>query len=141
MLLKRNSEAREYLGGRFRYILVDEFQDTNGVQFEIIRLLASVHGNLFIVGDDDQSIYGWRGAQIENILNFEKYFPGARTFKLERNYRSTKSILHLANAVRGGRGERRSALHSAHHRGTDEPRVQVFGFCRSDAPERAHTLV
>ena len=98
-LLRRNEEAREYLGGRFRYILVDEFQDTNSVQFEIIKYLASVHGNLFVVGDDDQSIYGWRGAEIGNILDFEKTFKNAKVFKLEQNYRSTKRILKLANAV------------------------------------------
>ncbi|MBP3422879.1 MAG: UvrD-helicase domain-containing protein [Clostridia bacterium] len=98
-LLKKSEDARNYLGGRFRYILVDEFQDTNGVQYEIIRSLASVHGNLFAVGDDDQSIYGWRGAQIENILHFEKDFKNAKVFKLERNYRSTKHILKLANTV------------------------------------------
>lgn len=98
-LLKGNAEAREYLGGKFRYILVDEFQDTNAVQYEIIKMLASVHGNLFAVGDDDQSIYGWRGAKIENILHFEKDFKGAHVFKLERNYRSTKKILNLANVI------------------------------------------
>ena len=107
LLLKNNADAREYLGGRFRYILVDEFQDTNSVQFEIVRLLASVHGNLFAVGDDDQSIYGWRGAKIENILHFEKSFPGAKTFKLERNYRSTKNILKLANTVIHNNGHRK----------------------------------
>ena len=106
-LLYRNDEAREYLGGRFRYILVDEFQDTNAVQYEIIKLLASVHGNLFAVGDDDQSIYGWRGAKIENILHFEKDFKGAKTFKLERNYRSTKNILKLANTVIRNNGRRK----------------------------------
>ena len=106
-LLKRNAEAREYLGGRFRYILVDEFQDTNAVQYEIIRLLASVHGNLFVVGDDDQSIYGWRGAKLENILNFEKDFKGAHVYKLERNYRSTKHILKLANTVIRNNGRRK----------------------------------
>ena len=99
LLLKRNAEAREQLAGRFRYILVDEFQDTNAVQYEIVKLLASVHGNLFAVGDDDQSIYGWRGAKIENILHFEKDFKNAKVFKLERNYRSTKRILALANTV------------------------------------------
>ncbi len=98
-LLQGNEEARSYLGGKFRYILVDEFQDTNAVQYEIVKLLASVHGNLFAVGDDDQSIYGWRGAKIENILHFEKDFKGAKVFKLERNYRSTKHILQLANTV------------------------------------------
>lgn len=106
-LLRTNKEAREYLGGKFRYILVDEFQDTNAVQYEIVKMLASVHGNLFAVGDDDQSIYGWRGAQIENILHFEKDFKGAKVFKLERNYRSTKQILNLANTVIRNNGKRK----------------------------------
>ncbi len=96
-LLRENAEARDYLAGRFRYIHVDEFQDTNEVQFEIIKILASGHGNLFAVGDDDQSIYGWRGARLENILNFEQSFPNAKIYKLQRNYRSTASILRLAN--------------------------------------------
>ena len=91
-LLASNKEVLEYLSGRFHYILVDEFQDTNGVQYEIVKLLSTVHGNLFVVGDDDQSIYGWRGAKIENILHFEKDFKGAKVFKLQRNYRSTKQI-------------------------------------------------
>lgn len=106
-LLANNKEVREYLGGRFRYILVDEFQDTNAVQYEIVSLLARVHGNLFAVGDDDQSIYGWRGAKIENILHFEKDFKGAKVFKLERNYRSTKNILKLANTVIRNNGNRK----------------------------------
>ncbi len=106
-LLKTNAEAREYLGGKFRYVLVDEFQDTNAVQYEIVKMLASVHGNLFAVGDDDQSIYGWRGAKIENILHFEKDFKGAKVFKLERNYRSTKHILKLANTVIKNNGNRK----------------------------------
>lgn len=98
-LLHRDSETRDYLADKFKYVLVDEFQDTNSVQYEIIRLLASKHGNLFAVGDDDQSIYGWRGAEIKNILAFDKDFPNAKVFKLERNYRSTKSILNLANSI------------------------------------------
>ena len=98
-LLERDKDALEYLSGRFRYIHVDEFQDTNRVQYEIVRLLSTVHGNLFCVGDDDQSIYGWRGAKIENILEFERDFKGAKVYKLEQNYRSTKNILKLANAV------------------------------------------
>ena len=77
-LLASDRDAREYLAGKFRYIHVDEFQDTNAVQFDIVKMLASVHGNLFVVGDDDQSIYGWRGAQIENILHFERTYPTAR---------------------------------------------------------------
>lgn len=140
LLLKRNSEAREYLGGRFRYILVDEFQDTNGVQFEIIRLLASVHGNLFAVGDDDQSIYGWRGAQIENILNFEKYFPGARTFKLERNYRSTKSILHLANAVIHNNGRRKDKTLWTENAEGEKPQVFEAEEESGEARYIAHTI-
>ncbi len=107
-LLYGNADAREYLGGRFRYILVDEFQDTNEVQYQIIKKLASVHGNLFAVGDDDQSIYGWRGAKIENILHFEKDFKDAKVFKLERNYRSTKHILQLANTVIKNNGRRKN---------------------------------
>lgn len=100
-LLAEDKDAREYLSGKFRYIHVDEFQDTNAVQFDIVKMLASVHGNLFVVGDDDQSIYGWRGAQIENILHFERTYPNAKTFKLQQNYRSTKAILSLANASIG----------------------------------------
>ncbi len=100
----------EYLSGKFRYIHVDEFQDTNRVQYEIVRLLATVHGNLFAVGDDDQSIYGWRGAKIENILDFEKDFKGAKVYKLERNYRSTKNILKLANTVIKNNGRRKDKV-------------------------------
>ncbi len=115
-LLSEDAEAREYLAGKFRYIHVDEFQDTNAVQFDIIKLLASVHGNLFVVGDDDQSIYGWRGAKIENILHFERSFPAMKMYKLQRNYRSTGAILALANA---------SIAHNAFRRGkelwTDAP--------------------
>jgi DNA helicase-2/ATP-dependent DNA helicase PcrA len=105
-LLRRDLDARDYLADKFKYILVDEFQDTNSVQYNIIKLLASKHGNLFAVGDDDQSIYGWRGAEIENILRFDKDFPDAKVYKLERNYRSTKNILKLANTVIANNGTR-----------------------------------
>lgn len=105
-LLRGNSEVRGYLADKFKYIHVDEFQDTNTVQYNIIKLLASKHGNLFAVGDDDQSIYGWRGAEIENILKFDKDYPSAKVYKLQRNYRSTKSILKLANAVIANNGAR-----------------------------------
>ena len=109
-LLETDKDALDYLSGKFRYIHVDEFQDTNRVQYDIVRLLATVHGNLFAVGDDDQSIYGWRGAKIENILNFEKDFRGAKVYKLERNYRSTKSILKLANEVIRNNGRRKDKV-------------------------------
>ncbi len=80
-------------------MLVDEFQDTNPLQLILVKLLSSGHGNVFAVGDDDQSIYSWRGARVENMLNFDEYFPGAVTFRLEQNYRSTGHILAAANGV------------------------------------------
>ncbi len=98
-LFRKFPEVLEFWQDRFRYIMVDEYQDTNNVQFELIRLLSAKYGNLCVVGDDDQSIYKFRGANIGNILSFEKTFPGARTVKLEQNYRSTKSILNAANEV------------------------------------------
>lgn len=98
-LFEEHPEILEYYSEKFRYVHVDEFQDTNAVQFKIIKMLASVHGNIFVVGDDDQSIYGWRGAKISNILDFQKSFDGARVYKLEQNYRSTKNILNVANLV------------------------------------------
>src|SRR2546430_3990262 len=84
---------------RFQFILVDEYQDTNRAQFQFIKLLGSAHGNVVVVGDDDQSIYGWRGADIRNILDFEKEFTAAKLVRLEENYRSTPDILHVANAA------------------------------------------
>ena len=84
---------------RFQFILVDEYQDTNRAQFQFIKLLGSAHGNVVVVGDDDQSIYGWRGADIRNILDFEKEFASAKLVRLEENYRSTPDILHVANAA------------------------------------------
>ena len=91
---------------RFKYILVDEFQDTNLVQYKLIKLLASVHKNLFVVGDEDQCIYSWRGANFKNIFNLKNDFEDVKTFKLERNYRSTKNILTLANNVIANNTER-----------------------------------
>ena len=98
-LFKENPDVLMGYQERFRYIMVDEYQDTNTVQFELVRLLSARHRNLCVVGDDDQSIYKFRGANIENILSFEKAFPGAYVIKLEQNYRSTKNILNAANEV------------------------------------------
>ena len=98
-LLRANEDVRNYYQERFKYIMVDEYQDTNTVQFRLVSLLAGKYRNLCVVGDDDQSIYKFRGANIYNILNFEKEFPDAKVIKLEQNYRSTKNILNAANSV------------------------------------------
>lgn len=98
-LFKSNPDVLEAYQDRFRYIMVDEYQDTNNAQFELIRLLADKYRNLCVVGDDDQSIYRFRGANIRNILDFEKVYPDATVIKLEQNYRSTQEILDAANAV------------------------------------------
>ena len=98
-LFQADPEVLNYYQERFRYIMVDEYQDTNTAQFTLIRLLAGKYKNLCVVGDDDQSIYKFRGANISNILNFEKHFPDATVIKLEQNYRSTQNILDAANGV------------------------------------------
>lgn len=98
-LLKKNEQIRSHYQQRFRHILVDEFQDTNAIQYQWLRLLAGNHAKVMIVGDDDQSIYGWRGAKVENIQQFLKDFPDVSTIRLEQNYRSTGTILKAANAV------------------------------------------
>ncbi len=108
-LFKENPDVLEYYGNKFKYIMVDEYQDTNHAQYELVHLLASIHGNLCVVGDDDQSIYRFRGATIENILNFEDDYQNAKVIRLEQNYRSTGNILNAANAViannRGRKGK------------------------------------
>lgn len=110
-LFKRCPDVLETYQNRFKYIMVDEYQDTNDAQFELVRLLASKNKNLCVVGDDDQSIYKFRGANIKNILNFEEHFPGAKVVKLEQNYRSTQNILNAANAViKNNRGRKNKQL-------------------------------
>ncbi len=98
-LFQTQADVLDHYQERFRYIMVDEYQDTNTVQFELVRILSSKYRNLCVVGDDDQSIYKFRGANIRNILNFEQFFEDARVIKLEQNYRSTGNILNAANAV------------------------------------------
>lgn len=98
-ILTENPDVLEYYSDKFKYVLVDEYQDTNKAQFTLITLLSCRHGNITVVGDNDQGIYSFRGADISNILNFEKDFPGTEIIKLEQNYRSTKAILDTANAV------------------------------------------
>lgn len=110
-LFQSAEEVLEYYQNRFRYIMVDEYQDTNTAQFRLIELLAKKHGNLCVVGDDDQSIYKFRGANIYNILNFEEAFPGAKVVKLEQNYRSGGNILRAANEViKNNRGRKKKRL-------------------------------
>jgi len=98
-LLRKNKEVREQYNDKFRYILVDEYQDTNSLQFALIRFLTEKQQNVCVVGDDSQSIYRWRGADITNILNFEQHYPDTKIIKLEQNYRSTENILNAADAV------------------------------------------
>jgi DNA helicase-2/ATP-dependent DNA helicase PcrA len=109
-ILSNFPEVLDYYADKFRYILVDEYQDTNTAQYMLVSMLATKHGNICAVGDDDQMIYGWRGANLRNILDFEKDYPNCRIIKLEQNYRSTKNILEAANNVirnNGGRKEKK----------------------------------
>lgn len=123
-LLKGEPQICEEYAERFRYILVDEYQDTNKAQYEITKMLASKHRNLMVVGDDDQSIYSWRGADISNILDFENDWPDAKTVRLEENYRSTSTILECANAViANNRSRKKKALYTNGDKGE---KVAVF---------------
>ena len=130
-LLKTDDEAREYYQDKFRYIHVDEFQDTNTVQYNIVKILGAKHKNIFVVGDEDQSIYGWRGANFANIFDFTNE-PGCKVFKLEQNYRSTKKILELANKIiKNNTGRLDKKLWTDNSSGTE---VQYYE-ARSDGDE------
>jgi DNA helicase II / ATP-dependent DNA helicase PcrA len=98
-LFREHTPVLEACRAKYRYVMVDEYQDTNAAQFELVKLLCVEHRNLCVVGDDDQSIYGWRGAEVANLLDLEKHFPEVKVVKLEQNYRSTNTILNAANAV------------------------------------------
>jgi DNA helicase-2/ATP-dependent DNA helicase PcrA len=106
-LLRHDKELRELYNRRFEFVMIDEYQDTNRTQYELMRLLSDAHKNIAVVGDEDQSIYGWRGADIRNILDFERDFPNAAVIRLEQNYRSTKNILEAASALVANNKERK----------------------------------
>ena len=136
-LFEANPDVLEYYQDKFKYIMVDEYQDTNLVQFNFVDLLAKKYRNICVVGDDDQSIYKFRGANIENILSFEKAFPGACVIKLEQNYRSTQSILNAANEViRHNRGRKDKTLWTANDEG---PKVRFRQY--DTAYEEANAII
>ena len=135
-LFREHPDALEACRRRWRYVMVDEYQDTNGSQFELVHALARESRNLCVVGDDDQSIYGWRGAEIANILDLERHYPEVKVIKLEQNYRSTNTILKAANAVIRNNARRRGKnLWSAKGAG---PKVVVHSF--KDDEEEAGTV-
>ena len=135
-ILREQPEVLAQYHRQFRYILVDEYQDTNLVQYLWLRLLAQAHHNICCVGDDDQSIYSWRGAEVENILRFEKDFPGARIVRLEANYRSTAPILAAASAlIAHNEGRLGKTLHSGRDN-ADGEKVQVVSLWDSDEEAR-----
>ncbi|MEM9073060.1 MAG: UvrD-helicase domain-containing protein [Myxococcota bacterium] len=137
-ILKRQEHLREKWRARFQHLLIDEFQDTNRSQLQLIRLLAPESGNVCVVGDDDQSIYGWRGAEVGNILEFEETFPGAKVVKLEVNYRSCAPILDIANSViQKSRGKR----HEKTLRSYKGPGPRVRLVVLPDAAQEAKFLV
>src|SRR4029077_17199450 len=117
-LLDEHPEVRSKWEKRYEFVMVDEFQDTNRLQFDLVRQLGGTHRNVCVVGDDDQSIYGWRGAEVSNILEFEHHFPHPKIVKLEQNYRSTNAILGTANSlIRNNPRRRAKQLWSAHESG------------------------
>ncbi|MBO5845023.1 MAG: UvrD-helicase domain-containing protein [Clostridia bacterium] len=136
-LLRNNEDALEYYRNKFRYVCVDEYQDTNLAQFELTRMLGSGYGNVMVVGDDDQSIYKFRGADITNILEFDKTYPDAKVIRLEQNYRSTKQILDAANEViSNNKGRKGKTLF------TDREGGEMIGLrCCEDQNAEANYLV
>jgi len=136
-LFKEHPEALEACRTKYRYVMVDEYQDTNASQFELIHLLTQEHRNLCVVGDDDQSIYGWRGAEISNLLDMEKHYPEVKVVKLEQNYRSTNTILRAANTVIKNNLKRRGKQLWSDK--GDGPKILLHTF--SEDEEEARTVV
>ncbi len=134
-LLEEDEALRARWAGRFEHLLVDEFQDTNPVQYRLLRLLAGGRGNVCVVGDDDQAIYRWRGADVENILGFDRDFPGTRVVKLEQNYRSTRNVLDAAHAVIS-RAARRREKRLWTEEAPGDPLALVVGQDEHDEAER-----
>jgi DNA helicase-2/ATP-dependent DNA helicase PcrA len=134
-LLQEDEGLRQRWAGRFEHLLVDEFQDTNPVQYRLLKLLAGSKGNVCVVGDDDQAIYRWRGADVENILGFDANFPGTRVVKLERNYRSTRNVLDAAHAVIA-RASRRREKRLWTEAEAGEPLALLVGQDEHDEAER-----
>lgn len=137
ILLKNDEEVRGYYQNKFRYVCVDEYQDTNHAQFELTRLLGGGYGNVMVVGDDDQSIYKFRGADITNILEFDKTYPEAKVIRLERNYRSTSQILDAANGVIANNKGRKGKELYTEREGGDNLRLK----CCDDQNEEAKYIV
>src|SRR5687768_10673968 len=136
VILRAHRDVLEFYQQRFKYILVDEYQDTNQAQYLWLRLLAQTRKNICCVGDDDQSIYSWRGAEVTNILRFEKDFPGAKIIRLEQNYRSTPHILAAASGViANNSGRLGKTLWTEHQEGE---KVKVLGIW--DGPEEARRV-
>jgi DNA helicase II / ATP-dependent DNA helicase PcrA len=135
-ILRANREILEQYQQRFKYIMVDEYQDTNQVQYLWLRLLAQTRKNICVVGDDDQSIYSWRGAEVANILRFEQDFPGAKVIKLEQNYRSTPDILAAASGLIDANSQRLGKTLWTERNGGDK--VRVIGVW--DGPEEARRI-
>ncbi len=136
-LFESHPDVLEQCRARYRYVMVDEYQDTNAVQLRLLLALTGQHRNLCVVGDDDQSVYGWRGAEIANLLELETHFPDVRIIKLEQNYRSTNTILAAANALIEHNGRRRpKRLWSAKG---DGPKLRLL--CCADEEAEAHALV
>jgi superfamily I DNA/RNA helicase len=136
-LFREHPEALEACRAKYRYVMVDEYQDTNASQFALVQSLTQEHRNLCVVGDDDQSIYGWRGAEISNLLDMEKHFPEVKVVKLEQNYRSTNTILNAANAVIKN-NLRRRGKHLWSQKG-DGPKITLQSFV--DDEEEARSVV
>ncbi len=126
-LLREFPEVRRAEAGRFDHLLVDEYQDTNGSQYRIVRALAEGHRNLCVVGDDDQSIYGWRGAEVTHILSFQRDWPDAQVVRLEENYRSRAPIIQAANRLIAFNRQRHAKVLRPFREGGEPPRIQVFG--------------